>query len=156
MALVEEVKSLILSKLEGSDAFLVDLSVSTSNKIQIEVDTPQGISIQRCVEISRFLEGELLEQGEDDFELQVSSPGLDKPYRVYEQYEKNVGRTVLVKTKEGKKINGLLKATDQSGIVVEVKEKKPIEGKKKKQWVTEAITLPFDEIEETKTVISFK
>jgi ribosome maturation factor RimP len=151
----KQIKSLIENRLDGSDAFLVDLRIDAANKIEVEVDTREGVSIQRCVELSRFLESEL-DNETNDFELLVSSPGLDKAYKVYEQYEKNIGREVALKLKDGGKQNGQLLKVDQGGIVLTVKEKKAIEGKKKKQWVTEELPFTFNEIEETKTVISFK
>ena len=93
---------------------------------------------------------------EEDFELHVSSAGLDKPFRHINQYKKNIGRMVKVKPLDSSKIEGLLSIVDEKGIVIIHSEKKRIEGKKKKEIVEEEFRFDFDKIKETKIVISFK
>ncbi|WP_066756441.1 ribosome assembly cofactor RimP [Crocinitomix algicola] len=136
--------------------YIVDLKIGKGNQISLELDCETGsISIEDCISVSRNIEHNL-DREEEDFALEVSSAGIDQPFRVLKQYLKNVGKQVSVQTIEhGKKIEGILKSADENGIVVEVKEKQRLEGKKKKVWVTEAIALTYDEIKETKLVISF-
>ncbi len=136
--------------------FIVDLSVSSTNVIHLEIDKKDGgVSVKDCVSVSRNIEHNLDREAED-FELHVSSAGLDKPLRVLAQYQKNIGRTVDVKLQNGEKLEGELKAVDEQTITVETSRKEKVEGKKKKELVVEAYVLPFADIKETKIVISFK
>jgi ribosome maturation factor RimP len=140
----------------GNGLFVVDLTISSNNVIQVELDKHEGnVSINDCMSVSRNVEHNLDREAED-FELQVSSAGLDKPFRVPAQYVKNVGRTVKVVLQNGKKIEGELKAVSEKDVVVENSRKEKIEGKKKKELIVEQHVLPIEQIKETKIVISFK
>ena len=76
--------------------YLVDVSVSAKNVILVKMDNlNQGVSIKDCVSVSRNIEHNLDREAQD-FELKVSSPGLDQPFMVYEQYLKNIGKTIEV------------------------------------------------------------
>ena len=152
----KKVRGLIAEALDGTDQFLVDLKIAADNHIMVEIDDRvSSISIADCVRVSRAVEHNL-DREAMDFKLDVTSPGLDKAFKVYEQYVKNVGRIVKVRLKESKGIEGMLKEVDEEGVVVQTREKQRIEGRKAKQWVEEAHRLAFSEIEETKIVISFK
>lgn len=136
--------------------FLVELRISTSNAINVEVDCKSGnVAIEDCVSISRNIEHNL-DREEQDFELHVSSAGLDKPFRVKEQYLKNKGQQVKVKLNAGGEIEGALLEVKDDFIIVEELRKERLEGKKKKVLVTEEHELKFEDIKETKIVISFK
>ena len=135
--------------LAGKDIFLVSVKVDNNNKIIVQIDTPQGISIDECVRVSKDLE-EKLDRDREDFSLEVSSPGLDAPFRVIEQYQKNVGKKInLVKT-DGEKLEGILKKTGDDGIVLEVTR-----GKKGQPKAPEPIELSFGEIKSGKASIQF-
>lgn len=152
------VKELAQERIDELDKglYIVEINVSSGNVIQIELDAEEGnVAIEDCVSVSRNVEHNL-DRDEQDFELQVSSAGLDKPLRVLQQYVKNIGEEVKVKLKESGKIQGILTAAYESGIVVETTSKERVEGKKKKVTVVKEHKLTFDEIKETKIVISFK
>ena len=152
------VKELAQERIEALDKglYIVEIIVSSGNVIQIELDAEQGnVAIEDCVSVSRNVEHNL-DRDEQDFELQVSSAGLDKPLRVLQQYVKNIGEEVKVKLKESGKIQGILTAADENEIVVETTSKERVDGKKKKVTVVKEHKLTFDEIKETKIVISFK
>ena len=114
-----------------------------------------NVAIEDCVSISRNIEHNL-DREEQDFELHVSSAGLDKPFRVKEQYLKNKGQQVKVKLNAGGEIEGALLEVKDDFIIVEELRKERLEGKKKKVLVTEEHELKFEDIKETKIVISFK
>jgi ribosome maturation factor RimP len=136
--------------------FIVDLRIGENNIIMLEIDSEIGsVSIDDCVRVSRNIEHNL-DREEQDFELHVSSAGLDRPLRVTRQYPKNVGRELKVKTEDGRKIEALLVAADDQGIVLKTERKEKIEGKKKKEVIVEEIPLKYTEIKEAKVVISFK
>ncbi len=101
----EQILNLIEDKLNERGLFLVDLEIAPGNQIHLEIDGPNGVTIKDCVDFSRQVEHNLDREAED-FELNVSSPGLDKPFRVFQQYQKNVGREVKVITNEDKTIKG--------------------------------------------------
>ena len=140
----------------GNGLFVVELTISSNNVIQVELDKHEGnVSINDCMSVSRNVEHNLDREAED-FELQVSSAGLDKPFRVLAQYTKNIGRTVKVVLQNGNKIEGELKAANEKEIVVENSRTEKIEGKKKKELIVEQHVLPMEQIKDTKIVISFK
>lgn len=154
----KKVQALAEERIEELDKglYIVEISISSGNVIRIELDAEEGnVAIEDCVSVSRNVEHNL-DREEQDFELQVSSAGLDKPLRVTKQYIKNIGEEVKVKLQEKGKIEGVLKAADDNGITVETTTKERLEGKKKKVTVVKEHHLSFKEIKETKIVISFK
>jgi len=150
----KQVLELIKEKLKEKNCFVVELEVRSGNDILLEVDGVEGFSIEDCMEFSRAIEHNL-DREEEDFELHVSSPGLDKPFRVIQQYHKNIGRDVKVVLKEGSVVKGELKKVDDDGVVVEYSYKERIEGKKKKQTIVKEEEIKFNNIKETTLIISF-
>ncbi|MFW6257333.1 MAG: ribosome assembly cofactor RimP, partial [Prolixibacteraceae bacterium] len=108
-----------------------------------------------CVEISRHVEN-ALDRDEEDYELQVSSPGLTESFVIKEQYLKNIGRDIEVVTTSGEKITGELKEADAENILLESRRREKLEGHKKKQMVVKEHKLAYDEIKTARVVISFK
>ena len=154
----KKVQALAEERIEELDKglYIVEITISSGNVIRIELDAEKGnVAIEDCVSVSRNVEHNL-DREEQDFELQVSSAGLDKPLRVVKQYIKNIGEEVKVKLKEKGKIEGVLKSADNNGITIETATKERLEGKKKKVTVVKEHHLSFEEIKETKIVISFK
>ncbi len=136
--------------------YVVELTISSSNVINVELDKIKGgVSVNDCVSVSRNIEHNL-DREKQDFELHVSSAGLDKPIRHINQYSKNIGRSFKVVMKSGDKYEGeLMKVTDAS-IVVKQISMQSSEEKKRKIQVEEILELPLTEIKESKIVISFK
>lgn len=149
------IRALIDEKLEGSENYLVDLTVSASNQIRVELDHLDGISIDECVAMSRHIDSSF-DREIDDFELQVSSPGLDQPFKVFQQYVKNIGREVSIVKVEGQKLKGLLIDANQAEVTLEYETKEKVEGKKKKELIIHQDKIPMNEIKETRIIISFK
>lgn len=136
--------------------FVVDLTISAANVIHVEIDKHEGnVSVSDCMSVSRNVEHNL-DREEEDFELHVSSAGLDKPFRVPAQFAKNIGREVKVVMLNGTKMTGELKSADEKELVLETSRNEKPEGKKKKELIVEQHMLPMDQIKETKIVISFK
>lgn len=151
----EQVQSLIKDKLEENNCFVVDLKIGEGNAISLEVDSMKGITVQECISFSRTVE-QNLDREVEDFALQVSSPGLDKPFRVKEQYQKNIGRNVKVVPIVGTVVKGELKDVNEEDIVVEYSYKERIEGRKKKETIIKQEKINFNNIKETTVIISFK
>ncbi len=136
--------------------FVVDLTISASNVIRVELDKYEGnVAVIDCMSVSRNVEHNL-DREEHDFEISVSSAGLDQGLRVFPQYKKNVGRDVKVKLKEGGKIEGTMIAATPEEITLQTSRKERIEGRKKKETIIEDHVLKMDDVAETKIVISFK
>ena len=136
--------------------FVVSLKISSNNSIVVELDKHEGgVSVKDCVSVSRNIEHNL-DREEEDFELSVTSAGLDKGLRVFPQYKKNIGREVEVKLIEGADIKGKMIDATEEQIVVQTTRKEKVEGKKKKEIIVEDHVLPMSNIKETKIVISFK
>jgi ribosome maturation factor RimP len=134
----------------GSDIFLVSVKVSASNKIFINIDKNSGITIDECAELHRQIE-QRFDRDEEDYELQVSSPGLDSPFIVIEQYIKNEGKRVEVLDKEGKKYIGLLKNVTTGGFELETEIK--VKGKPKE---TVVLSFNFEQVKYAKIVLIIK
>ena len=145
-----KIEEVVRGLIVGSDVFLVSVKVSASNKIIIHVDKNSGITIDECVTIHRGIE-QCFNRDEEDYELQVSSPGLDSPFIVIEQYFKNEGKRVEVLDNEGKKYTGLLKNVTTGGFELETEIK--VKGKPKE---TVELSFNFDQIKYVKTILIIK
>ena len=124
------VKKLVDEWLQDKEYFLVDIQISQDDRIVVEIDHADGVWIEDCAELSKYIE-EHLDREEEDFELEVGSAGLGQPFKVEQQYLNNIGKEVEVLTAEGKKIQGVLKSVDGNDFVVTVNEKVKVEGKKR-------------------------
>ncbi len=152
--LKEEIKKLVEDKIAGSDCYLVDVRVSPS-KVMVFIDKPTAIQIEDCAEISRHLQQQLEESGVwEHHELEVSSPGMDEPFKVPQQYTKRIGREVSIVTFDGLKHIGTLKTVSETGVELEESVAKKVDNKKEK--VIQTILLPFSAIKETKLEFSFE
>ena len=141
--------------LEGKDYFLVEVTVSPDDKIVVEIDHAEGVWIEDCVELSRFIESKLNRE-EEDYELEVGSAGIGQPFKVIQQYYNHIGSEVEVLTKSGKKLAGVLKEADEEKFVVTVQKKVKLDGAKRPKLMEEDETFRYDEIKYTKYLISFK
>ena len=117
--MIEKIKilELVNNALEGSDKFLVNLKVTSDNRIYVDIDGDNGVTIDDCIELSRAIEGQL-DRDEEDFALDVSSAGADQPLKLTRQYRKNVGRELEVVTVDGERAEGTLEDASDDGIVI--------------------------------------
>ena len=147
--------NLINSHISGTDKFLVDLKISPSNKIEIYIDAVSGLSVKDCVSLSRHIESSL-DREKEDFELEVSSPGAEEPFKVREQYTKNVGRKLKIELLDGTELKGTLKKHEGSTIILEILNKEKKERGKGKITKNENITLELDKVKKAGVILSFK
>lgn len=150
----EKILALARPVLDEKKFFLVSLTISSTNKIVLRVDGMEGVKIEDCVKISRVIE-QGLDREEEDFELEVSSAGLDSSFMVKEQYQKNVGRNIVMKFPGGIKLEGKLIEANEEDFVVEYQRKEKIEGRKKKQTITETKTYKYQQVNNVKLVMNF-
>jgi len=138
---------------ENSRLFLIDLNFLPDNKIVVIVDGDDGVSVKECVRISRHVEHNL-DREEEDFSLDVTTPGATTPFTNNRQYKKNIGRILKVKT-EGENFEGtLIEATDKE-IWLEWKVREPKPVGKGKVTVVKKATLTYNSIKEAKVKIIF-
>lgn len=146
------IDNLVEQKLEGTRYFLVDTNVSKDNVITIEIDADEGVDIDFCVELSRFVESNLDREAED-FELNVGSAGLTTPFKVRRQYDKNVGQQVEVLATDGKKHKGELVSVEDETFAIDETLMLKKEGDKRKKAYTETITFKYTEVKQTKIIL---
>jgi ribosome maturation factor RimP len=152
----KRVRELAEERLATFNGFIVELSVGPNNIIKLLIDSDASVSISDCMSVSRNVEHNL-DREEEDFSLEVSSAGLDQPFKVLRQYIKNVGRDVSVVDLKGNKLEGQLKRADENSFTVVTKRKEKIEGRSKaKHWVEYDHNFDYKEVKETKVIISFK
>ena len=141
----ELLKASVEKAIEGTDLFIVDIKVSPQNEIVVELDSPGSRAIEK--EFDRDVE---------DYELEVGSAGLTSPFKVKEQYEKNLGNDIEVLTRDGRKLQGVLTDVTDEGFTFEypVKYKEP--GAKRPTTVMQPETLAFSDAKMVRYLISFK
>ena len=149
------VKALVEEWLSGKDYFLTDLTISPDDRIVVEIDHKDGVWIEDCVELSRFIESGL-DREREDFELEVGSAGIGQPFKVLRQYQIHQGDRVEVLKADGKKLVGVLGEADEQGFTLTVTEKVKLEGKQRPELVDRDYRLAFNEVKHTKYLIDFK
>lgn len=154
MVSVEKISLLVDNWIGSSDRFLVEVKSSPS-KITVFVDKPTGITLQECAELSRLITDNLEPEGVwETHELEVSSPGMDQPLRVYQQYLRRIGRQARVVTREGREHKGVIASADKTGFeLIESLSRK----ENKKKIITETKNrFEYEHIKETKLILTFK
>ncbi len=145
----EDIRKTIEQKLETTDKFVVEVRVKSGNHITVLLDSDTSINIDDCIAVTRLIES-AFDRETEDYDLVVSSAGIDQPYKLRRQYQKNIGREVEVTLTDKSTFAGKLMATDETGITVYRKTKV------KKVETEETRQIPFNEIKQTKEIISFK
>ena len=150
----QHIKALTEQKIGGTPLFLVDIKVKPVNKIEVYIDAPQHVTVDDCVGLSRFIESGL-NRDMEDFELTVSSPGLDQPFKVLSQYQKYTGKEVSVLKKDGIKVIGKLYNAGKEVVEIETKRTERKEKGKGRHTVIENICIDLNQIKETKLILPF-
>ncbi len=146
------VEGVLEAKLIELDAFLVDIEyIPESSALFVAIDTDPGVTVDQCADVARFLRDKLSESpiGEYIQHIQVSSPGLDRPFKVLRQYKKNVGREVRVELIDNTVVEGILLYADPDKIVVGIE---PTKSRSKEMEQTE---IPFVKIKQTRLILRF-
>jgi len=150
----KKVEQLIREGIAAEGAFLVDYEITSGNVIKVEADHMEGMSIDHLTKISRHIEHNL-DREQEDFEIEVSSPGVGLPFKVRQQYEKNVGHLVKVTLNDGQQLLADLVAFSNDEITLKWEERVPKEKGKGKMKVEKMRTIPLNEIKETRVEIRF-
>lgn len=149
-----KVTEIVEQWLTGKEYFLVDVSVSADDRIVVEIDHADGVWIEDCVQLSRFIEDNLNRE-EEDYELEVGSAGIGQPFKVLQQYVNHIGKEVEVLAGDGKKYRGLMARADEANFTVVVQVKEKPEGSKRPVLVDKEYTWRYEEVKYTKYLIKF-
>ncbi|HOY30385.1 MAG TPA: ribosome assembly cofactor RimP [Bacteroidales bacterium] len=146
MITIKQISEIVNEKLHGTELFLVEAHVGSDNHITVFIDADTHVSISDCAELSRFIESKL-DRDKEDFELEVSSAGLDLPIKLHRQFIKNIGNDVKIITRSGKSFIAALLGAGDDNITVLIPENK------KKKMPEEHIVLTLSDIKEVKVII---
>ena len=141
--------------LKDNDYCLGDVVFADNDRIVVEIDHADGVWIEDCAELSRFLQDKL---GEElgNYELEVGSAGIGQPFKVAQQYVNYIGKEVEVLALDGKKTQGILKSVDGDDFIVTVTEKQKLEGKKRPVMVDVDKAFNMQQVKYTKYLLNFK
>jgi len=137
---------------ETEDTFLVSINIKPTNNIKVFLDADSGLNIDKCVKINRAMYRTIEEKGwypDGNFSLEVSSPGIDEPFKKFRQYKKNIGRNVAIILNDGNAVEGKLLEANENFIQLE-----HTEGKNKKAVIV-VNEIPFNQIKQTTVLIAF-
>lgn len=149
------VRELVDQWLADKDYFLTDLTVTSDDRIVVEIDHEEGVWIDDCVELSRYIESHL-DRNEEDYELEVGSAGIGQPFKVLRQYEIHQGERVETILTNGQKLCGVLSQVTPEGFTLTIEEKVREAGMKRPKMVEREVALTFDQVRSTKYIIDFK
>jgi len=139
--------------LGGTKLFITEIRIKPVNRIVVMIDGDEGVRIDDCVALSRFIESKF-DREADDFELTVTSAGIGEPLKFTRQYIKNIGRTIQVELTEDQVIEGQLITADEETITIERMVKEKINHKNIKK--TDVRTIRYNEIRKAVVMVSFK
>ena len=151
----QPIQTLVEAKLQNTGYELIVLKVSGQNEIIVEVDKLEGVDVEFCAELNRYLVEQLDAQGVEDSSLEVGSVSLTAPFVTKMQYQKHLGHDVEVLAADGKKYRGLLVSVDEDSFAVETEVMVQVEGKKRKQKEIQTLTFSYDAVKYTKYDLKF-
>lgn len=144
----------IEKQLEGTGLYLVELEISATNEIRVEIDSDTSVDIDECVRLSQEI-GQEFDRDVEDYELEVGSAGLTSPFKVRRQYEKNIGHDVEVLANDGKKYKGMLRSVGDDTFTIVSEEKVKKEGAKRPVIEKVEHTFGYGDVKYTKYLLQF-
>lgn len=154
MTFKEKINSVLgESLLEKPSIFLIDLIITDSFKIIVNIDGDNGVVLQDCIDISRVIENNL-DREEQDFSLEVASVGVGSPLKMVRQYKKNIGRTLIVKL-AAETIEAELVEANDNFIILSWEAREPKKIGKGKETVRKRQEIPYTEIKEAIVTVTF-
>lgn len=149
------VQQVVTRAIEGTDMFVVDITVTHDNNITVELDSHTGMDVDTCARIARSIES-AIDRDIEDYELEVGSAGLTSPFKVPAQYVKNIGNDIEVLTRDGRKMSGRLVAVTGTDFTIEVTRKVKEPGAKRPTLIAEPVALSMDNVKKACYLIDFK
>lgn len=148
----EEITKIVKKNIEGNNIFLVSVSIGSSGLARVYIDNDEGVTIKDCITLHKQIVNELGEIAED-LELQVSSPGINSSFRVYEQYLKNIGEKIEIITDDGITTRGTILAADKHCI--EINEQNEAQKINKNEVNNKSLTISIKNIKSAKLVLCY-
>jgi ribosome maturation factor RimP len=149
------VEDLVVEKLQGTGYELITLKISSQNEILVEVDKLDGVDVEFCGELNRYLVEQLDAKGIEDYALEVGSVSLTAPFVTKMQYEKHLNHDVEVLAADGKKYRGTLVSVDEDSFAIDTEVLVAVEGKKRKQKEIQTLTFAYEAVKYTKYDLKF-
>lgn len=150
----KSLEDFIAARLDGTEYFPVEVSVTPANEIKVEIDSTGSVDIDFCIALSRAIE-DAFPRDEEDYELEVGSAGITSPFKVHAQYVKNVGRDVEVLTRDGRKLRGTLTEAGDDTFTVRTEEKVRHEGAKRPVMEQHDTVIPYDDAKSVRCELKF-
>lgn len=147
-----DVVRVVEQAIEGSDLFVVQVTVTRDNIITVDLDSDTSVDIDQCIMVNDAVLA-ALDRDVEDYELTVGSYGITSPLIVRRQYDKNVGQEVEVLTRDGRKLKGMLAAVSDDGFTIEVTTRVRPEGKKRPETVMVPEQLAWNLVKQTRCLI---
>ena len=141
-----KVLDIVKDTLEGTEKYLVNMRITPDNRIFVDIDGDNGITIDDCIELSRMIENSL-DREEEDFELNVSSAGADSPLKMPRQYRRHIGKELSVDALDGTHVEGTLSEADDEHFNIHIK------GTKKE--APKDFTFAYTDVATVKVVLKF-
>ena len=148
-------QGLIEAKMLGTGYELITLAISAQNDILVEVDRMEGVDVEFCAELNRYLVEQLDVAGDLDYSLEVGSVSLTDPFKTKMQYQKHLNHDVEVLAKDGKKYRGVLVSVDEDTFAIDTEVMVAVEGKKRKQKEIQTLTYAYADVKYTKYDLKF-
>ncbi len=154
MTFKEKVNTLLVEGLvDKPSIFLIDLIVTDAFKVIVNLDGDNGVALQDCIDVSRFIDANL-DREEQDYSLEVASVGVGSPLKLIRQYKKNIGRTLIVKTGTENIEAELVEANDDF-VILSWKAREPKKIGKGKETVQKRLEIPYGDIKEAIVTVTF-
>jgi ribosome maturation factor RimP len=139
--------------LEGTTHFVVDVAVRPGPKVVVEVDNDKAITLEELARLNKAVRDDLGADA-DDCELQFSSPGMGRPFKVARQYQKHIGRLVELVLADGNTVQGQLVDLADEQLSLRIQHPSKVKGRLPK--LDDEVTLfPLTGIKATKAIIKF-
>lgn len=147
------VRSIVERHLEGTTHFLVAVELRPGNKLVVEVDNDRAITLNELAALNKAVREDLGPEA-DDYEMQFSSPGMGRPFKVMRQYQKHLGRIVEITLHDGSALQGQLASFDSSMLGLRIQHPSKVKGRLPK-LDEEVTSVPLADIKSTKATITF-
>ena len=150
------IQNLVEEKLQGTGYELITLQVNSQNEVLIEVDKLEGVDVNFCAELNRYLVEKLdANAASEDYALEVGSVSLTAPFVTKMQYQKHLNHDVEVLALDGKKYRGTLVSVDEDTFAIDTEVMVAVEGKKRKQKEIQTLTFAYAGVKYTKYDLKF-
>ncbi|MFD3518746.1 ribosome maturation factor RimP [Streptomyces sp. NPDC058657] len=122
----DRLRELLEPLVAAKDLDLEEIEISKAGRrrmLRIVVDSEDGVELDACAEISRLVSDKLDESdamGDEEYVLEVSSPGADRPLTEHRHYVRATGRLAKLTLTDGAELIARILVVDEDGLDLEV------------------------------------